>query len=122
MLQSVLHIHRHCAGDILEDWPDFLKRSAAGITETIPKYGMLGWVTTRHKRKWQLVVKLARATADRWSQHILKLQPRCGHGRSAGRPHMRWADPSEVRARGHWMTLARDVRQRDAAEDAFTLA
>ena len=122
MLRYVLRIHRRRVGDSSEEWPDFMKRAAAVITETGREYGLVGWVTTHRRRKWQLAGKLARATDDRWSHHILKWQPQHGHGRSVGRPRTRWTDPLEALAGGDWMTLARDVSQWDAAEDVFASA
>ena len=112
MLRYVFRIHQrkaHNDDSCMEDWVEFLKRSARRIDALSERFGMDDWVHAQCRLKWRLAGKLARQNDDRWSALLLGWQPCGGEGRSQSRPRTRWLDPIEGFAGGGWKETALDA-------------
>ena len=104
MLRYVLRLHRKRAGADVEDWVDYILRSARQVRVIFAKLGMDDWTTIYRKRKWSFAGKTARQTDHRWSQQILKWIPNEGLGRNPGRPKTRLTHDLVEHAGGEWAT------------------
>ena len=118
----VFRLHRQRVGaqaDQLEDWVDFVKRTAHRVDTISENAGMEDWVRMYRRRKWRFAGITARRQDNRWSKLILSWRPNFGVGRSRGAPVTRWSDQLEKFAGGEWMQLAADIAQWEDAEDVF---
>ena len=119
MLRYVFRIHRAKLDADDENWVVHLRRAKARIHQLSQELGMLEWVDTHKRRKWQFAGRLARTCDGRWSRAILDWSPYSGAGRSPGHPATRWADQLESFAGGGWLDLAADESQWAVFEEAF---
>ena len=109
MLRLVLRIFRRRVGEAdevaLEEWPEYLQRSARIIDRFEEAYKLVPWSLQAKARKWRFAGELVRCGDRRWSKLILDWVPSYGK-RSVGRPATRWADDIEKYAGGDWQLLA----------------
>ena len=74
----------------LEEWSEWLKRTAHKAEDECRKLGLDDWVTLQRKRKWRLAGHTARREDERWSTAMLNWHP--AGKRFQGHPNKRWAD------------------------------
>ena len=106
---------------LLESWPDFLRRTAQWTDEQLGKAGLNNWVATWRSRKWKWAAQVAAESNRKWSAVATRWQPllhsKCQCGRRQARPKKRWdqdfveylerALPGDARP---WHELARDAQ------------
>ena len=120
MLRYVLRLfRRRLATGELEDWVDYMKRSAQVADAERESHKIAEWSALSRQRKWRFAGKTARQTDNRWSRLLLDWQPNFGHGRSRGRPNKRWSDDLASYAGGNWSEVATDVELWGALEHGF---
>jgi hypothetical protein len=109
MLRYVLRIFRKTtsAGD-LEDWVDYMKRSAEVVDAQRQHHNMEEWIVLSRRKKWRFAGQTARRTDNRWSHLLINWKPNFGHGRLPGRPWTRWSDDLVAYAGGSWDKVAAD--------------
>ena len=80
--------------NILEPWPEFLKRTARWTEEQLKKAGQSEWIQTWRRRQWKWACKLVTEDAEKWSCIATTWQPRFHSslpcGRAQSRPRKRW--------------------------------
>ena len=116
--------------EILEPWPDFLKRMAKETDEHLEKSGIPSWMAKWRTKKWRWAQKLYAGNAQKWSQVATSWKPLL-HSvnatiRKRARPRKRWEDdiknavktalPEETRS---WQELAKDVQRWRQTEEFF---
>ena len=115
MLRYVFCIHRRSE----QLWIDFLKRGAQQVEDLASELCVESWVHTYRRAKWRFARRLATATDNRWSHHILHCVPSDGDGRGCGRPKTRWMDSIIKVAGGHWLETAHDSAQWALLEEGY---
>ena len=122
MLRYVLRVFRRktSTGE-MEEWAEYLKRSAETVDEERRQHDMEEWSSLSRRRKWQFAGKTARQKDNRWSKLILDWQPDFGLGRFQGRPKKRWSDDIVAYVGGNWIELANDVNLWSSLEDGYVL-
>ena len=112
MLRFVLRIFRRRSSEdgqlLLEDWPDYMRRSARRIEEYEGLYNLASWSSQARVRKWKFAGELARHGDGRWSRTVLDWFPANGN-RHVGRPYTRWCDDILRYAGDDWQTLAQSL-------------
>ena len=80
--------------NMLEPWPDFLKRTARWTEEQLSKAGQSEWIQTWRRRQWKWACRLVTDDAEKWSFIATIWQPRLHSsqpcGRTQSRPRKRW--------------------------------
>ena len=80
--------------DLMEPWPDFMKRTARWTEEQIAEAGQSEWLDIWRRRQWRWASKLATTDAHKWSATASLWQPllHSSHpqGRAQARPKKRW--------------------------------
>ena len=85
--------------DILEPWPEFIRRTRHLADAMAAKANLDEWVSTSWKLKWRWAHRLASQDHDRWSRLVTSWDPEV-HDKS---PHVaaRWQTPQEIGWRHH---------------------
>ena len=109
MLRFVLRIFRRRVEEsnvvVLEEWPEYLKRSTRIIEQFEETFKLVSWSLQAKARKWRFAGGLVRCSDSRWSKLVLDWVPAFGK-RSVGRRSTRWTDEIEKYAGGNWQKLA----------------
>ena len=106
--------------EVLEPWPDFLRRVAQWTEEQLDSAGLLQWTAQWRRRQWKWAAKLVNEGSDKWSNVATAWQPLVHSSRPCGRrqarPRERWEQdfvdyisekcPGEHRS---WQELAKDT-------------
>ena len=80
--------------NILEPWPEFLRRTARWTEEQLKKAGQSEWIQTWRRREWKWACRLVIDDVEKWSsiatiwQPLLHSSQPCG--RTQSRPRKRW--------------------------------
>ena len=119
MLRHVLRIFRRRTGETnLEEWSEYMKRSARVIEDHDAWYNLVAWSLQARARKWKFAGALVRSNDQRWSKLVLDWVP--AHGkRNVGRPLTRWVDGIEKYAGGEWKLLAASHEDWGAYRSSF---
>ncbi len=118
---------------VLEPWPDFLKRTVKWTEEQLEKAGVDEWIAIWRARKWRWAAKVAAVDNQKWSAVATWWQPllhsSCQRGRRQARPKKRWeqdfidylseAYPQEVRP---WYEVAGDQERWLARVEEFAVS
>jgi hypothetical protein len=116
--------------EILEPWPDFLRRTARLVESKMEAAGLEEWLVTWRRRQWRFAGKLVRDNKHKWSYIALQWDPqlhsRARCGRAQGRPRKRWEqdliDFTFSRATpGCWKIDAEDSHKWAALEKGFVV-
>jgi len=116
--------------EILEPWPDFLKRMAEETHEHLQQNRIPSWMAKWRTKKWRWAQKLYDGNAQKWNQVATswKLLLHSVHAtiRKKARPRKRWDDDiknavktellEETRSR---QELAKDVQRWREIEETF---
>ena len=80
--------------DLLEPWPDFLRRTARWTEQRLKEAGQDEWLAVWRKRQWMWAGKLATKCAEKWSAVATQWEPLVHssqpRGRAQARPRKRW--------------------------------
>ena len=118
--------------DMLEPWPDFLRRTAQWTREQLGRAGLKQWIVQWRQKKWEWAAKLAMPGNDKWSAVATLWQPlihsSCPRGRKQARPKKRWEEdivdylgkayPEDGRP---WHKVARDIEWWLSKTDEFSI-
>ena len=113
-------VHPETEDQVLEPWPEFIRRVTHRMEESLQKIGMQDWVTLQRQRKWAFATKVLRQTDGRWTSRLIKWRMRERPGRSPGVPATRWTDDFSELAGGNWDHLAATTEMWSLLEHAFT--
>ena len=95
MLRFVLRIFRRRVEEsnvvVLEEWPEYLKRSTRIIEQFEETFKLVSWSLQAKARKWRFAGGLVRCSDSRWSKLVLDCVSAYG-SRSVGRPSTRCTD------------------------------
>ena len=82
--------------ELLEPWPDFIKRATRTVEATIAKLKIDEWTVCYLRRKWRWALRIANQDANRWSRIAAQWQPQLDDkrrgARPQARPRKRWDD------------------------------
>ena len=120
MLRYTFRLHRRKdeQGE-LEDWIDYIRRSAHEADGIAAKFGLESWSRSYRRTKWRYARKVALYTDNRWCHKVLRWMPQAKYSRDPGRPRTRWSDSIEKMAGGNWMEVASDQNLWASLEDGF---
>ena len=128
-LSNLIHITDE---DLLEPWPEFMKRATQIVNTQIDKHNIEEWTTTYFRRKWRWAARIAKQPTNRWSQLAAYWDPEIHDARRAtraqSRPRKRWDDlindflhtlDSEDGQPLRWMNMACNTTQWTKLEAQF---
>ena len=121
MLRLVLNAKRRTKDEVLESWPEFLKRTAQKTDELLERGGLQQWAEKWRTRKWRWAQKLFTEADGKWSRVATVWNPflhsSYPRGRKQARPKKRWEEDIQAfirkdapEERRHWHELAKDVK------------
>ena len=82
--------------ELLEPWPDFMRRATNIAEDAIHKLGVEEWPIIYWKRKRRWTKRISQQDSNRWSQLVTRWEPEVNNPRKAARkqarPCKRWDD------------------------------
>ena len=107
--------------EVLEPWPEFLKRTAEAADRQAKNAGILEWSVACRRRKWKWAQGLLTTGNSKWSSVATSWKPTLHSSvpanRSRSRPKKRWTDDIELfikkkfpEERRPWQELAKDLQ------------
>ena len=82
--------------ELLEPWPDFLKRTTQQAEELAKQHNIDDWATHYLRQKWRWAARVAQQSHDRWSRLATTWEPQLHEKRPCSRlnsrPRRRWDD------------------------------
>ena len=75
--------------ELLEPWPDFIKRAMRTIEARLERLNIEDWTTLYLRKKWRRAARVAQQPDDRWSRLVVQWDPEVTHPRRAKRPQKR---------------------------------
>ena len=86
--------------ELLEPWPDFIKRATRTAEAHLERLNIEDWTTVYLRKKWRWAARVAQQPDDRWSRLVVQWDPEVTHPRRAkrpqARPRTRWDDDINV--------------------------
>ena len=126
-MRQIIGFRRHTSNGELEEWVDWMIRTAHECEDVMREHGVPNWVEEVHRRKFRWAGRVARCEDKRWTREVMTW---CLDGRRPRkRPLTRWSDSLRhffERLLGNndgdkntWMILAKDDEAWRSLEDDY---
>ena len=103
--------------ELLEPWPEFIKRTTHGAEQLAKKHNVDDWTTHYFRQKWRWAARVAKQAHDRWSWLVAGWEPQAHDrrpcNRLSSRPRTRWDDDIN-----HYLQTTTQHTDNSNAEDA----
>ena len=118
--------------DVLEPWPDFIRRATQIADEHLEKANVQDWAAAYLRKQWQWARRIAQQSPDRWSRCVVQWNPQIDNPERACRPqahpHKRWDDDINMYLRAqhnnngeqppqHWLNAAQHPEWKEMESD-----